>query len=297
MILASATTIHKTQGKSFDNLELDFQSTKPVPGLHYVGLTRCRTETGNCIVSSLHRNLISVNEKASREMCRMRSEAKFELSLVFPYAAEEADPSSIRIVCHNIQSLRKNGRFVKSSILYRNCTFVFLLETWLKPTDSDIEIESYNLHRFDWCNGSQRMHAGIAIYENINNIDTVYRETRISTTQFILVRSSDGKVNALVVHHRPQNDNENVRHFRQKLHELVVEERPDVVMGDMNVDDSQSNWLTALMRILGFEQRINSPTTDGFTTLDSVFVRESLDTVSHVLESPISYHKPTLTLL
>ena len=200
LVLASATTIHKTQGKSFDSLELDFQSTRPVAGLHYVGLTRCRTESGNSIVSSVHRNLIAVNEKARSEMYRMRSDACFDQQLFLPYIALESVPWCHRVLFHNIQSLNKNRNFVKSSILYQHCTFVFLLETWLKPTDNDVILEGYNLTRFDWQNQGRRLHAGIVIYANTRNAnDASYAEIRVSTTQFIRVLCEDPKINVLVV--------------------------------------------------------------------------------------------------
>ena len=44
--LAAAVSIHKTQGKSLDYLEIDLESRQSVPGLHYVALSRCRSEEG-----------------------------------------------------------------------------------------------------------------------------------------------------------------------------------------------------------------------------------------------------------
>ena len=81
------------------------------------------------------------------------------------------------------------------------------------------------------------------------------------------------------------------------MRRLVIDWCPDVVMGDMNVDVSNSNWLTTLFQSLNYEQKVHAPTTDGFTTIDSVFIRQHLPHEAYVLESPVSYHKPILTLL
>ena len=76
LIIAAAITIHKTQGKSLDELEFDFDG-KTIPALHYVALSRCKTENGNSLVSPVLRQNIKVNEKAMKEMERMRKESPF----------------------------------------------------------------------------------------------------------------------------------------------------------------------------------------------------------------------------
>ena len=81
VVQASALTIHKYQGKTAHlGLATDFESHAAVESLHYTGLSRCPNELGNYIIGSLHAHQIRANEKAKREMIRLRNDGKMIFS-------------------------------------------------------------------------------------------------------------------------------------------------------------------------------------------------------------------------
>lgn len=173
--LACAITMHKTQGKSYDRLELDFKSPITVPGLHYVALSRCRTEDGNYVIGDLHVNQILASTDVKEEMKRLREERQFEFNLKFPHCSFDG---TTKIIFHNIQSLRKNIEFVRRSIMYRNCAVIMLCETWLTSNDdsSNYQVDGFQLWRFDYAQQLEsRPHAGIVVYvsESVSSVANV----------------------------------------------------------------------------------------------------------------------------
>ena len=186
---AAALTIHKLQGKTVDAIELDLRSGRPVAALHYVALSRCRTEAGNRLVYELDPTQIKVSEKVRTEMNRMRETCLFRRYLRFPF--EMRDESTLSVVFHNVQSLRKHYRFTQWLLSYRGADVLIFCETWLKkPKDRDVdyEIPGYQLHRFDWpYRGAGYPHAGMVVYI-LHGVAAVVSEKKIgSSAQMVLI--------------------------------------------------------------------------------------------------------------
>ena len=98
---AQGVTIHKFQGQTVNNIELDFESGRVCHGLVYVGLSRCRTEEGNSLVAPLHRQEIYVDPAVQKEMERLRNKG-FTLRLSYP----SKSTAMFKLVFHNVQSIR-----------------------------------------------------------------------------------------------------------------------------------------------------------------------------------------------
>lgn len=166
LILAAAFTIHKTQGRSLDYLELDFKSNRSgVDGLHYVGLSRCRTESGNSIVDDIFVSKIKTSEKCKVEMARLRSNL-LDFKLQFPVHGH----NSFNVLFHNVQSLRKNIFVVRQSRMYTNCDVIILCETFLNDSDCSDEysLDDFSMFRFDFPGTPNiRSHAGFIVYTRV----------------------------------------------------------------------------------------------------------------------------------
>ena len=164
MCPAAALTIHKLQGKTVDAIELDLRSGRPCPALHYVALSRARTEAGNRLAFDLDPTQIKVCQKVVAEMERMRQSCLMRQQLRLPCHTVK---SEFMAVFHNVESLHKYIAFARAFVTYRGADLLIFCETWLKSTDSDstYAIPGYNLHRFDWpYPKGGRPHAGMAVY-------------------------------------------------------------------------------------------------------------------------------------
>lgn len=70
--LAWAITIHKSQGKTFDNVILDMGSGSFAPGQLYVALSRCRTSEGLVIRSNSRMNIVKTDEDVEKFLSGFR---------------------------------------------------------------------------------------------------------------------------------------------------------------------------------------------------------------------------------
>ena len=285
LVLAAAITIHKTQGKSLDELEIDFDG-KTIPALHYVALSRCKTENGNSLVSPVLRQNIRVNEKAMKEMERMRKESPFPTTIRFSLHS----PTN-SVLFQNIESLQKFFPLVTKGILYRNHAMLVFAETRLcqHDTTENYLMPGYDFHRFDFHGEPQSSPNGMAVFTRAGTTVDI-TDKQFGSTQFVCV-SYDGR-RLLFIHHRSSNTLCSV--FRKHLLETIVSFKPELLMGDVNINLLQRNWLQDLLESLGMRKIVHSYTTTDCTCTDAAFTTNATESCE-ILESAFSFHKPLLT--
>lgn len=169
-------------------MEIDLESHSSVAGLHYVALSRCKTEGGNKLIDDLFENQISASGKVIEEMHRMRLLCQMPFHLNFPLNSNRS------LLFHNVESLRKYIGFVKASIIYRNLSMLVFCESRLLPKDEDSHyfIPGYRLRRFDWpavSTSASRPHAGICVYVNDDLQQFAFVEKRTATSHFVLIET------------------------------------------------------------------------------------------------------------
>ena len=122
LVHAQAITIHKFQGKTEDNLCIDFGESGSSHGLAYVALSRCRTKKGNCLMKPITDKEIVVSSDVIDEMARL-NEKGYSLSYFIP----ESTDNSIKVLFHNVQSLRAHFKNIKNCIFTKQTICLFFV--------------------------------------------------------------------------------------------------------------------------------------------------------------------------
>ena len=161
-----------------DELEIDFDG-KTIPALHYVALSRCKTENVNSLVSSVLRQSIRVNEKAMKEMERMPVSTTIRFSLHSPTNS---------VLFQNIENLQKYFPLVTKGILYRNHSVIVFAETHLCQHDKteNYLMPGYDLHRFDFLGEPRSSPSGMAVFTRAGTTVDV-SEKQFGSTQFVCI--------------------------------------------------------------------------------------------------------------
>ena len=101
---AAAKTIHRSQGDTESEIVVDLESSRAIPHIHYVPLSRVTSIEG-LHIRNFSENKISVNNHVKGEMHRLRHEAQLSPSLKFIYNIPN---DMIKISFLNAQSLHRH---------------------------------------------------------------------------------------------------------------------------------------------------------------------------------------------
>ena len=100
---AAAKTIHRSQGDTESRIVVNFDTTKAIPHIHYVGLSRVKTIEG-LHITNLCEKKVAVSGDVQTEMKRLRNSG-FSLSVSPLYTKS---PVSLKICYLNARSLHKH---------------------------------------------------------------------------------------------------------------------------------------------------------------------------------------------
>ena len=159
---AQGVTIHKFQGVTTDNLQLCFDSKLKVHGLAYVGLSRCRTERGNSLISAMTVKDFKVDEDVQIENMRLE-EKGFKFHLQFPINVQR----KLKFLFHNVQPVLPDFKQIVNNVKCQNCSFLIITETLLTFADSidDFKLEGYSIQPYKFPQStSVRPSAGMCVY-------------------------------------------------------------------------------------------------------------------------------------
>ena len=276
LVLAWATTIHKVQGLTTDNIVVSFQGAFSA-GQAYVALSRVKNLNGLHILD-FDPKKIRVNEEVNEEMDRLREQSSsgaLEME-TFPTCDFTLSHLNVRGIKAHIKDLQMESVILKSDIL---C----LCETFLQGTDkfndyslgrSDMDI--FRIEREVACNiGS----GGILMAVNRVLKPTLVTGTISDDMEQVTVKVETGStVFCITCVYRPPSGT--VKHFIKQTAQLVDElqqvysNSSFIIVGDFNEDILQgSNNISSFFSSIGFEQYTKSATRDSGTLLDHTYVK------------------------
>lgn len=145
---AAAKTIHHCQGDTLDEAVLDLPSSSR-EHMHYVALSRVRNSS-TLHIRNLNEQKICISEKAKQEMSRL---GKKPLAPCIPCLYNNDQPSRIKVLFHNVRSLRLHFDDIKCDYNVQAADVNIFVETRLCHSDNNAiyEIGNFKLFRNDFC--------------------------------------------------------------------------------------------------------------------------------------------------
>lgn len=273
---ASAKTIHKSQGSTYDSVIVDL--TGPYYSffrhMAYVALSRVRSLDG-LTLTSFDKKCVKTDQKVLHENSCGLSERALQLNFNIPTISDDM----INIMYQNAQSLRLHFKNIMSSIQVINQHVLLFCESHLTENDTDdsIEIQDYELFRVSHTQtSSTQSYHGLVAYIH-SDVSIIQTDTYVyDLIECFLVKLTLLKQTYVVVllYKAPGCNNKELYNALRwcKLH-LTANERV-VILGDFNIDVSsirEQNTVQNMINILQLNHIDCGFTTRSLTALDLCF--------------------------
>ena len=291
LTLAWATTIHKVQGLTLDEIVVDMKGGRFSPGQAYVAFSRVKTLEGLHILN-FNAKAIKKSIDVENEMIRLNA----NLLQPVPVLCDSTSQSHLTIALLNVRSIVSKLPDIKADNSLRSASILCFCETWLNASQPSpallhdqidircdrITCESKggvlicvpsqmcpsNTHRFA-TNGIEAVCATLTL-PNFNNLQiaVVYRSPGVSQTALITLLSR------LLAH-------------------VSLCNTACMILGDFNEDilHHQNSALLNHMSSFGFKQLVNLPTTAQGSLIDHVYYKnQSISIAVQVQDTYYSDH-------
>ena len=112
--LSAAKTIHRSQGDTEREIVVNLETTRKIPHIHYVALSRVTTLEG-LYITNLKGTKICVSRKVEEEMSRLRTTAYLKPCL---QSINKVDENVVKVMFLNARSLHKHYLDVKNYVKF-----------------------------------------------------------------------------------------------------------------------------------------------------------------------------------
>ena len=273
LTLAWATTIHKVQGLTLDEIVVDMKGGRFSPGQAYVAFSRVRTLNG------LH--ILNFNAKAIKKSSDVENEmVRLSTNLLQPVPEVSRDSSSdVTIALLNVRSILTKLPDIRADKSLRSASVLCFCETWLNASQpSPVLLDDQIDIRCDRVTCDNKGGVLICVPRQMNPTHVQRFATNgieaVSTTIHI---QNLGKMQIAVVYRSPRIIQATLISILHRLlrHVSIMSNLPCIILGDFNEDilRHQNSALLSLMSNFTFTQLVQSPTTAQGTLIDHVYYR------------------------
>lgn len=279
LVMCYGQTIHKVQGRTVDRVIVDMTAGRFQAGQVYVAFSRARKMSGLRIIK-FDPKKIRVDEKVMCEMDRMRTSQV----LVCPCCPilDLLQNKWLKLAHLNISGLLMKTKYLVKDETLTAMDILCFSETWLE-THHEVHIDALPIsnpvmfrvdrslvpHLADLARGGT-MIASSGSYQAV----MVTHMLSLEAVHVQVVVPNELKISVISVYKRPEEHN--VTSFITGLQNLLDETVSDitVIVGDFNLDvlQGKATKLTNFMKIRGFKQLVNTPTTNKGTCIDLAFI-------------------------
>lgn len=265
--LCWATSIHKIQGATLDNIVVSFDN-RFNSGQAYVALSRVK-KLENLFLTSFYENKITTSSKVRDEMNRLQQEALHPN----PFAVI-SEKSSLKLALLNTRSAKNHFTDILANPVLSKADIVCLTESNVY-TD---QIKYYE--RPGWTlkflgkSPTANCH-GLLFYtrENLSVVSCMSSYVP-HMEQLNIVLSSEHYVKSIcLIYRSPSTPAIN---FIADVSNIAAERTPDVILGDFNVDVNSTLYTKLSEELQTYQQTVSSPTYLSESTFDLVFVKKEL---------------------
>ena len=286
--LAWASTIHKVQGKTMNEIVVDM-SKRFHAGQAYVAFSRVRN-LGGLHIKSFNPKAITANNDVRKEMDRLRS--KPVLSVRQPMFL--SNQNALRIVSLNVRWYVPHLLDMKSDSLLEEADIVCLQETFL--TKEQVAVDTIRSGMRMIRQDRQESNRGGGVMTQISDNITAYLQpmNSIEHIEYLVVSILHGDMllNLVTVYIKPDVTNEQLYASVEKLLHSLDLNIFTMIIGDFNVDLKKypQHRLLSLMTINGFRQLVHEPTTDYGSLLDHAYVNSNVHVDVDIVDTYYTDH-------
>ncbi|KAM7285233.1 uncharacterized protein ISCGN_032191 [Ixodes scapularis] len=279
IVQASAITIHKSQGGTYENVVYSYAKSHPQK-LVYVALSRA-TDINGLYLTNVDNDFTFYHGKPNPdrvlldEFRRLQSH-KLQTVTAKCYAMIK-QPHLFSVAALNVRSLPAHSKDVHHDPILRHASVLCLSETWMDPKQA-VEIMDYQ-----YCCGVSREHnraAGVAIYvrKGLSAVPIEIFGTSDEVGELCGAKFDNGLV-VVALYISPTALTKDIVHFLR----LALSTRgstPMLVVGDFNADlKKNKNFIPLMQENLPFPSLVTAHTavtTSRNTCIDLVFQNQPL---------------------
>ena len=274
LTLAWATTIHKVQGLTLDEIVVDMKGGRFSPGQAYVAFSRVKTLTG------LH--ILNFNSKAIKKSTDVENEmVRLNANLLQPLPevlCKSISVSHITIALLNIRSIVAKLPDLKADNGLRSANILCFCETWLNASQpSPVLLDDQIDIRCDRISCENKGGVMICVPSQMNPSNTQrFSANGIEAVSATIQLSNTSNMQIAALYKSPSVPQTTlIALLSRLLTHVSMCNTPCVIVGDFNENalHRQNSALLSLMTTFSFKQLVKSPTTAQGTIIDHVYYR------------------------
>ncbi|KAE8739092.1 hypothetical protein FOCC_FOCC015415 [Frankliniella occidentalis] len=290
LTLAHALTVHKSQGQSLQQVVVHLENRSMPRDQLYVACSRATTLSGLYIIGQFKPpKELQKKSFLSIEMRRWRSHI-----LKPKFTSLQRTSKKLKIMYHNIQSLKKHKQLVRNDANYTCNDLLIFGETWAVPHDN-IKIKGFKLlHQLT--DSHIRKPQGVSVYVK----KSLHQE--IHYCEEIVCNEAPGKIQAIAlqlhntlvvgIYAKPKTSRSIWRKFYRML--PLTSQKDIVIVGDFNINSKRlckRHFLLELLEIYKLKvNNIGITNTHAKTSLTWVISNKSVACGTYI--SFFSHHYP-----
>ena len=292
LTLAWATTIHKVQGLTLDEIVVNMKGGRFSPGQAYVAFSRVKTLQGLHII-----NFTATAIKASTDVQNEITRLNTKLLPTMPQLqCQSLSSSHVTIALLNVRSIVPKLPDIAADSYLKCASILCFCETWLTKSQPSPPI-SHDPHciRCDRASGDNKGGVMICVSQDIQPTEShSFTSSGIEALCTTLLLPSGSLLQVGVLYRSPCTSLANLNAMLLKLLNHVTKSiTPCIIMGDFNEDLLQKldSRLLSFMTRHGYVQLVQSPTTANGTLIDHVYCSNVPDnTIVEVQDTYYSDH-------
>ena len=307
-VLAWATTIHKVQSLTTEQIVVDMKGRTFCAGQAYVALSRVKSMEG-LFIKNFNPNSIKASALVIAEMERLATKSVPPEPV--PLVMSLVNNSWIKIGHLNVRSYMAKLEDIKCDLPMSHVDIMCFSETFLKPhqqitNDLLPNTQTSVIFRLDRPSDSLDLNNGGIMITCAPSLHpesiSISHSALLEVLSIVITPYSSLRIFVIVVYRRPQLPLTTfLQHFSDYLANIPHQAIPTVIVGDFNHDllsTSRPSRLTELMSSQGFLQLVKVPTTDSGSLLDHIYYNGSVTTTYvDVVDTYYSDHDATYLTL
>ena len=281
LTLAWATTIHKVQGLTLDEIVIDMKGGRFNPGQAYVAFSRVKTLQGLHILN-FNPKSIKASSNVQGEMVRLNSKRVQPMPKLQCHSLSN---NYVTIALLNVRSIIAKLPDIETDNNLKCANIQCFCETWLSASQPTPEVLNHNRTALRCDRATHNNKGGVMI--------TVPQHMQPSQTQifatngieaicstFLLANATDLQV--VVLYRSPSLSLEVFINFFTHMLTHLSLSQPCFILGDFNHDiyHQPDSRIIRLTSTYGFTQLVHSPTTDQGTLIDHIYYNRVCNNLS-----------------